>query len=189
MPRKPWNFWLEFPESLDDRVVATDPGAMDRLATWGHDHRPSRLSDDIVEDAWSAAATSLSDPQLANPIRNLRCWLAAKTRTLVVDEGRRQQQEARANQVAACMIERTVEEPLTAMLQVERAAIIQRLIEALHPRRRAVVRGRLAGLDDGRIAESVVGRDDDRARAVVRKLVQRACDDLRRRLEGLDLTD
>ena len=169
--------------------MASKPGAMDRLATWGQDHRPSRLPDDIVQDAWSAAATSLNHAQLANPIRDLRCWLAAKTRTLVFDEARRQEQEATANQVAARMIDRTVEEPLTALLQAERASIIQRLIEGLHPRRRAVVRGRLADLDEGRIAETVVGRDDDRARAVVRKLFQRACGDLRTRLHGLDLAD
>jgi DNA-directed RNA polymerase specialized sigma24 family protein len=189
MPRQPWKFWLEFPDSLEDNVMASQPGALDRLATWGHDHRPSRLPDDIVQDAWSAAATSMNHPQLANPIRSLRCWLAAKTQTLVVDEARRQEQEATANQVAARMIDRTVEEPLTAMLQAERALIVQRLIEALHPRRRAVVRGRLADLDDGRIAETVVGRDDDRARAVVRKLFQRACDDLRTRVQGFDLAD
>ena len=150
MPQQPWNFWLKFPDSLEDTVMAGQPGVMDRLATWGHDHRPSRLADDIVQDAWSAAATSLKNPRLTNPIRNLPCWLAAKTRTLVLDDARRQEQRATANQLAARMIDRTVEEPLTVMLQSERASIIQRLIEALHPRRRAVVRGARSSTTAGR---------------------------------------
>jgi hypothetical protein len=107
----------------------------------------------------------------------------AKTRSLVLNETVRRQREAIANRRASSLIARTVPVPLTGMLLAERAATIQRLIETLRPRQRAVIRGRMADLDDGRIAEVVLGQDSNSARALVRKLFQRACDDLRSRLQ------